>query len=120
MSSFRHLFGRTLFGRCTSSSRQNYTAQRCKKSTLTEPVASPFKLKTLSQYEISSFKNLLPELVNDLTHKGEHQGMPSVTEHLTKVMSVLRKIVCTYNLHYVLNSKYLTYLSTSTGDALVI
>lgn len=84
MSSFRHMFGKTLFGRFLSSSRQNNATQRCKKSTLTEPVASKFQLKTLSQYEKTSFKNLLPELVKDLTHNGEHQGMPIVTEHLSK------------------------------------
>ena len=85
MSSFRSMFGKALFGRILSTSRQNNATQICKKSILTEPVASTFQLKTLSQYEKSSFKNLLPELVNDLTHNGEHKSMSTVTSHLSKV-----------------------------------
>jgi len=78
--SIRH-FGRVLFGRFSRSSQ---VVQSYNKSTLTDPVVSTSQLKSLSQIEISTFKNLLPELVEDLTYNGHHKSMLQVNEHLAK------------------------------------
>ena len=92
MSNFRHIFSKTIFLQSQSTLRQNIAIQRCKISTFEKPFVATFQLKTLSQYEKKSFINLLPELVNDLTYNGEHQGMPSVTDHLSKVIHKNAKV----------------------------
>ena len=85
ISSFRHVFGRTLFG---SKTRPISIIQTYKQSALTEAVASEFQMQTLSQFETSSFKNFLPELIGVLTNNEQYQGMPIVTEHLAKVIAL--------------------------------
>ena len=50
-----------------------------------ETATSTFQVKTLTKNEITSFKNLLPELIKDLTCNGHHKSMPQVNEHLSKV-----------------------------------
>ena len=82
--SIRH-FGRVLFGRFSRSSQ---VVQSYNKSTLTDPVVSTSQLKSLSQIEISTFKNLLPELVEDLTYNGHHKSMLKVNEHLAEVRNI--------------------------------
>ena len=72
-------------GRFSVSSNSPCVIQSCYKSTLIETATSTFQVKTLTKNEITSFKNLLPELVKDLTCNGNHKSMPQVNEHLSKV-----------------------------------
>ena len=90
MLNFYNIFSKTRLWQ--PNLRQNIATQRYKISTLEKPIADTFQLKSLSQYEKKSFRNLLPELVNDLTYNGEHQGMPSVTDHLSKVIHKNAKV----------------------------
>lgn len=53
--------------------------QRCVKSD------SVLKGKTLNKAEMAAFNQLLPDLVQDLTHKGHHKNMTDVNQHLAKV-----------------------------------
>ena len=75
--SLRRILGLTCFGRLSASSNSPCVIQSCYKST--------FQVKALTKNEITSFKNLLPELVKDLTCNGHHKTMPQVNEHLSKV-----------------------------------
>ena len=83
--SLRRILGLTCFGRFSASSNSPCVTQNCYKSTLIETATSTFQVKTLTKNEITSFKNLLPELVKDLTCNGHHKSMPQVNEHLSKV-----------------------------------
>ena len=80
--SLRRIFGLTCFGRFSASSNSPCVIQNCYKSTT---ATSTFQVKTLTKNEITSFKNLLPELIKDLTCNGHHKSMPQVNEHLSKV-----------------------------------
>ena len=42
-------------------------------------------LVTLSGGEMGAFKNLLPDLIQELTFEGEHKDMLDVNPHLSKV-----------------------------------
>ena len=83
--SFRRILSLSCFGRFSASSNSPCVIQKCYKSTLIETATSTFQVKTLTKNEITSFKNLLPELVKDLTCNGHHKSMPQVNEHLSKV-----------------------------------
>ena len=83
--SLRRILGLTCFGRLSASSNSPCVIQSCYKSTLIETATSTFQVKALTKNEITSFKNLLPELVKDLTCNGHHKTMPQVNEHLSKV-----------------------------------
>ena len=83
--SFRRILGLSCFGRFSASSNSPCVIQKCYKSTLIETATSTFQVKTLTKNEITSFKNLLPELVKGLTCNGHHKSMPQVNEHLSKV-----------------------------------
>lgn len=82
--SLRRILGLTCFGRFSASSNSPCVIQSCYKSTLMETATSTFQVKTLTKNEITSFKNLLPQLVKDLTCNGHHKNMPQVNEHLSK------------------------------------
>ncbi len=53
--------------------------------TMSDPVMTPRTGKQLSVDELEQFKNLLPDLMTELTYSGHHTGMPDVNQHLAKV-----------------------------------
>jgi len=80
----RRVINQLCFGRSSAILTAHPAIQSSFKSTLTDPATSAFQVKTLDKDEISAFKNLLPQLVKDLTSNGHHKSMPQVNEHLSE------------------------------------